>query len=71
MADEEAISPRDESETRMDCLAAATVLNQLREIPKEDAADVIADAALYEHYVTMGQSVAVYCDNRLAFTIRG
>lgn len=71
MADEEAIPSKHESETRMECLAAATVLNQLRETPKEDAAEIVADAAFYEHYVTMGHSVAVFCDDRLAATIRG
>ena len=67
----EAIPTTDDSDTRMECLAAATVLNQLREKPKEDAAEIIADAALYEHYVSNGQTVAIYCDDKLAITIRG
>ena len=67
----EAIPVKDDSETRMECLAAATVLNQLRETPKEDASEIIADAAMYEHYVSNGQTVAIYCDNALAITIRG
>lgn len=64
--------PSHDAETvRLSCLEAATALNCMRDEPKDDAADVIEDAALFEFYVSNGQSVAVYCDGRLAATIRG
>jgi|GEM_PF-6725021 len=67
----EALPEQDESETRMECMAMATVLNQLRRDPKEDMACVIDDAALIEDYVNSGHSVAVYCATGLASTFRG
>lgn len=70
--DETAIPENDQdAETRMECMAMATVLNQLRDTPKEDMASVIDDAALVEFYVNNGHSVAVYCATGLAMTIRG
>ena len=68
---DDTIPEKHESDTRMECLAAASCLNQLREKPHECAQEIIADAALFEHYVSQGQSVAIYCDNALAVTIRG
>ena len=63
-------SDRDER-TRRACMDWATALNDLRECPKEDMSEVIEDAAAAEFYITNGQSVAVYCADRLSSTIRG
>jgi len=63
--------PQHSDETvRMACLEAATALNCMREEPR-DAAGVLDDATLFEHYVSNGQSVAVYCGNGLERVIRG
>lgn len=55
------IPEADESQVRRECMEWAVALNSMRDTPKEDTADVIDDAALIEHYITEGQSVAVYC----------
>ena len=62
--------PQHSDETvRMACLEAATALNCMREEPR-DAAGVLDDATLFEHYVSNGQSVAVYCAGSLSGVIR-
>ncbi len=63
--------PQHSDETvRMACLEAATALNCMREEPR-DAAGVLDDAALFEHYVSNGQSIAIYCSRGLERTFRG
>ncbi len=62
--------PQHTDETvRMACLEAATALNCMREEPR-DAAGVLDDATLFEHYVSNGQSIAVFCAQRLERTFR-
>lgn len=59
-----------DTEVRRQCLDAAIALNDMRDDPKADMADVIADAALAEHYITDGQSVAIYCATGMAVMFR-
>lgn len=59
-----------DTEVRRQCLDAAMALNDMRGDPKSDMADVIADAALAEHYITDGHIVAIYCAKGLAVMFR-
>ena len=63
------IPEHSEEMVRTACAEMATCLNQLRDEPKDTAAEVVADAAIFEHYITNGFAMTFDCGPKLTRTV--